>query len=75
ESRMRESQLNLQQTMLQALREVEDSRTDLVSTAAQTQQLHDAVTASAQSLKLANQLYKGGATDFPDVLSAQQTWL
>ncbi|WP_321788536.1 efflux transporter outer membrane subunit [Paraburkholderia sp. J94] len=75
ESRMRESQLKLQQTMLQALREVEDSRTDLVSTAAQTQQLHDAVTASAQSLKLANQLYKGGATDFLDVLSAQQTWL
>jgi outer membrane protein TolC len=31
--------------------------------------------ASDQSLKLANQLYKGGATDFLDVLSAQQTYL
>ncbi|MEM5311335.1 efflux transporter outer membrane subunit [Paraburkholderia sp. JHI869] len=75
ESRMRESQLNLQQTMLQALREVEDSRSDLVSTASQTQQLNDALTSSAQSLKLANQLYKGGATDFLDVLNAQQTLL
>ncbi len=75
ESRMRESQLNLQQTMLQALREVEDSRSDLVSSAGQTAQLSDAVTSSAQSLKLANQLYKGGAADFLDVLSAQQTWL
>jgi NodT family efflux transporter outer membrane factor (OMF) lipoprotein len=75
ESRMRESQLNLQQAMLQALREVEDSRTDLVSTAGQTQQLTDAVAASAQALKLANQLYKGGATDFLDVLTAQQTYL
>lgn len=75
ESRMRESQLNLQQTMLQALREVEDSRSDLVSTAGETQQLRDAVASSGQALKLANQLYKGGAADFLDVLSAQQTWL
>lgn len=75
ESRMRESQLNLQQTMLEALREVEDSRSDLVSTASETQQLRDAVASSGQALKLANQLYKGGAADFLDVLSAQQTWL
>nr|WP_322012344.1 efflux transporter outer membrane subunit [Paraburkholderia sp. J12] len=75
ESRMRESQLNLQQTMLQALREVEDSRTDLVSTAGETQQLTRAVAASSQALTLANQLYKGGATDFLDVLTAQQTYL
>ncbi|MFC5431234.1 efflux transporter outer membrane subunit [Paraburkholderia denitrificans] len=75
ESRMRESQLNLRQTMLQALREVEDSRTDLVSTADQAQQLNDAVAASSQALKLANQLYKGGAADFLDVLTAQQSYL
>lgn len=75
ESHMHESQLNLQQTLLQALREVEDSRSDLVSTADETQQLHDAVASSGQALKLANQLYKGGAADFLDVLSAQQTWL
>ena len=75
ESKMRESQLNLQQTMLQALKEVEDTRSDLVSTTESTQRLTDALGASDQSLKLANQLYKGGATDFLDVLSAQQTYL
>ncbi|SOE97734.1 efflux transporter, outer membrane factor (OMF) lipoprotein, NodT family [Burkholderia sp. D7] len=75
ESKMRESQLNLQQTMLQALKEVEDTRSDLVSTTESTQRLMDALSASDQSLKLANQLYKGGATDFLDVLSAQQTYL
>lgn len=75
ESKMRESQLNLQQTMLQALKEVEDTRSDLVSTTESTQRLTDALSASDQSLKLANQLYKGGATDFLDVLAAQQTYL
>jgi NodT family efflux transporter outer membrane factor (OMF) lipoprotein len=75
ESKMRESQLNLQQTMLQALKEVEDTRSDLVSTTEATQRLSDALGASDQSLKLANQLYKGGATDFLDVLSAQQVYL
>jgi NodT family efflux transporter outer membrane factor (OMF) lipoprotein len=75
ESKMRESQLNLQQTMLQALKEVEDTRSDLVSTTQSTENLTHALGASDQSLKLANQLYKGGATDFLDVLSAQQTYL
>ena len=75
ESKMRESQLNLQQTMLQALREVEDSRADLVSTTQATQRLEDALSASDKSLKLANDLYKGGATDFLDVLSAQEAFL
>jgi NodT family efflux transporter outer membrane factor (OMF) lipoprotein len=75
ESKMRESQLNLQQTMLQALKEVEDTRSDLVSTTEATQRLTDALGASDQSLKLANQLYKGGATDFLDVLTAQQAYL
>jgi outer membrane protein TolC len=72
---MRESQLNLQQTLLQALREVEDSRSDLVGTFGQTAHLTDAVAASSQALTLANRLYKGGATDFLDVLTAQQSYL
>ncbi|OTP75069.1 efflux transporter outer membrane subunit [Caballeronia sordidicola] len=75
ESKMRESQLDLQQTMLEALKEVEDTRSDLVSTTQSTESLTHALGASDQSLKLANQLYKGGATDFLDVLSAQQTYL
>ncbi|RQS60685.1 RND transporter [Burkholderia sp. Bp8963] len=75
ESRMRESELGLRQTMLQALREVEDSRANLVSTTAATQRLTSALAASDKALGLANQLYKGGATDFLDVLSAQEVYL
>jgi outer membrane protein TolC len=57
--------------MLQALREVEDARANLVSSDAATQRLASALSASNHALRLANQLYKGGATDFLDVLSAQ----
>ncbi|RQS16320.1 RND transporter [Burkholderia sp. Bp9002] len=75
ESRMRESELGLRQTMLQALREVEDARANLVSTTAATQRLDSALAASNKALGLANTLYKGGATDFLDVLSAQEVYL
>ncbi|TCW85586.1 RND transporter [Burkholderia sp. SRS-46] len=75
ESRMRESELGLRQTMLQALREVEDARANLVSATAATQRLDSALAASDKALGLANTLYKGGATDFLDVLSAQEVYL
>ncbi|HTH60769.1 MAG TPA: efflux transporter outer membrane subunit [Paraburkholderia sp.] len=75
ESHMRESQLNLRATLLQALREVEDSRSDLVGTREESAHLSSAVAASGQALTLANRLYKGGAADFLDVLTAQQSYL
>jgi NodT family efflux transporter outer membrane factor (OMF) lipoprotein len=75
ESRMRESQLGLQQTMLQALKEIEDNRSDLVSGAVQVQRLGGALDASNQALRLSSELYKGGATDFLDVLAAQEAYL
>ncbi|RZF30587.1 efflux transporter outer membrane subunit [Paraburkholderia sp. UYCP14C] len=75
ESRMRESQLGLQQTMLQALKEVEDNRSDLVSGAVQVQRLGGALDASNQALRLSTELYKGGASSFLDVLDAQQAYL
>lgn len=75
ESRMRESELGLRQTMLQALREVEDARANLVSSDEATRKLGSALSASDKALGLANQLYKGGATDFLDVLSAQEVYL
>ncbi|HEF5874089.1 TPA: efflux transporter outer membrane subunit [Burkholderia cenocepacia] len=75
ESRMRESELGLRQTMLQALREVEDARANLVSSDEATRRLDSALAASDKALGLANQLYKGGATDFLDVLSAQEVYL
>ncbi|PMS14354.1 RND transporter [Trinickia dabaoshanensis] len=75
ESQMRESEFELRQTMLQALREVEDSRANLVSTADSTRRLTSALASSHKALDLSNQLYKGGATDFLDVLSAQEVYL
>ncbi|MCC8393022.1 efflux transporter outer membrane subunit [Paraburkholderia sp. MMS20-SJTR3] len=75
ESRMRESQLGLQQTMLQALKEIEDNRSDLVSGAAQVERLGGALDASNHALRLSTELYKGGATDFLDVLAAQEAFL
>ncbi len=75
ESRMRESQLGLQQTMLQALKEIEDNRSDLVSGAVQVQRLGGALDASNHALRLSSELYKGGATDFLDVLAAQEAYL
>jgi NodT family efflux transporter outer membrane factor (OMF) lipoprotein len=75
ESRMRESQLGLQQTMLQALKEIEDNRSDLVSGAVQVQRLGGALDASNLALRLSTELYKGGASSFLDVLAAQEAYL
>ena len=75
ESRMRESDLRLRQTMLQALKDVEDTRSDLVSTSEQADRLKDALQSSGQSLRLSTQLYKGGASGFLDVLAAQDAYL
>jgi NodT family efflux transporter outer membrane factor (OMF) lipoprotein len=75
ESRMREAQLALNQTMLNALKEIEDTRSDLVSGATQVHRLGDALSASDNALKLSAQLYKNGASSFLDVLDAQQAYL
>ncbi|MFL9918664.1 efflux transporter outer membrane subunit [Paraburkholderia fungorum] len=75
ESRMRESQLGLQQTMLQALKEIEDNRSDLVNGAVQVQRLGGALDASNHALRLSTGLYKGGASSFLDVLDAQEAYL
>ncbi|MFM0597661.1 MULTISPECIES: efflux transporter outer membrane subunit [Paraburkholderia] len=75
ESRMRESQLGLQQTMLQALKEIEDNRSDLVSGSVQVQRLGGALDASGHALRLSTELYKNGASSFLDVLDAQEAYL
>ncbi|WP_345815974.1 efflux transporter outer membrane subunit [Paraburkholderia sp. PREW-6R] len=75
ESRMRESQLGLQQTLLQALKEIEDNRSDLISGATQVQRLGGALDASGHALRLSTELYKGGASSFLDVLAAQEAYL
>ena len=75
ESKMLESQLALDQTMLNALKDVEDTRSDLVSTGAEVTQLGTSVSSSDQALKLSNELYKNGAANFLDVLDAQEAYL
>ncbi len=75
ESKIHESELHLRQTVLEALKDVEDTRRDLVSTSDQTARLTDALAASDQSLTLSTQLYKGDAASFLDVLDAQQAYL
>ena len=75
ESRMRESQLGLQQTMLQALKEIEDNRSDLVSGSTQVERLGGALDASGHALRLSTELYKNGASSFLDVLAAQEAYL
>lgn len=75
ESKMRESQLALRQTMLQALKEVEDTRSDIVSSSDQVVRLGGALDASNQALRLSDELYRGGAANFLDVLTAQEAYL
>lgn len=75
ESRMRESQLGLQQTILAALKDIEDTRSDLVNGDARVSSLGGALAASDHALRLSNELYKGGASSFLDVLEAQEAYL
>ncbi|MEW6340853.1 MAG: efflux transporter outer membrane subunit [Paraburkholderia sp.] len=75
ESKLRESQLGLQQTLLQALKEVEDTRSDLVNDAVQVDRLGGALDASGHALRLSTELYKDGASSFLDVLAAQEAYL
>ncbi|MEJ0003851.1 MAG: efflux transporter outer membrane subunit [Pararobbsia sp.] len=75
ESQMRESELALRQTMLSALKEIEDTRSDVLSTSDSVEQLGTALSSSDQALRLSTELYKGGAVDFLDVLDAQQAYL
>ncbi|CAN0628260.1 RND efflux system, outer membrane lipoprotein, NodT family [Burkholderia multivorans] len=75
ESKMRESQLNLNQAMLNALKEIEDTRSDLVSSSSAVDRLGTALHASGDALRLSNELYKGGASSFLDVLTAQESYL
>jgi len=75
ESRMRESELKLHQTLLLALKDIEDSRCDLLNASLQLDQRNRALDASGQALRLSNELYKGGASSFLDVLAAQESYL
>lgn len=75
ESQMRESQLGLNGAVLNALKDIEDTRSDLVSASGAVERLGAALGASGDALRLSNELYKGGASSFLDVLTAQESYL
>ncbi|MGI4813232.1 MAG: efflux transporter outer membrane subunit [Janthinobacterium lividum] len=75
ESGLREAQSQLHQTMLGALKDVEDARTDLLALSEQVAKSDAALDASQQALTLSIQLYRGGASSFLDVLAAQNAYL
>lgn len=71
QSKLTEAQLGLRQAILQALKEIEDTRSDVVTLSEQQLSLANALSASDQAVQLSNRLYARGASSFLDVLSAQ----
>jgi multidrug efflux system outer membrane protein len=61
-----------QQTVLTALKDVEDSLSSYQTEQLRRAALADAVTASRQAVELAKQQYDQGVTDFLTVLDAQR---
>jgi outer membrane protein, multidrug efflux system len=61
-----------QQTVLNALREVEDAMIALQTEQRRTHSLYESESANAQSAHLAENLYRQGLTDFLTVLDAQR---
>ncbi|HWB52984.1 MAG TPA: TolC family protein, partial [Tepidisphaeraceae bacterium] len=63
--------LHYRQTVLNALREVEDAMIALHTERQRSRSLHQSEQADAQSAQLAEDLYRRGLTDFLTVLDAQ----
>jgi NodT family efflux transporter outer membrane factor (OMF) lipoprotein len=60
------------QTVINAVREVDDALSNYASDRDEQAQLGDAVTSSRQAVKLATERFKNGLTDFLNVLDAQR---
>ena len=75
EAQQKEAALSYQQTVLQALHEVDNALTAYRSEQARRQQLIDAVTQNRRALELATARYAQGVSDFLTVLDAQRTLL
>lgn len=73
ESQQRQALYAYQRTLLNALREVEDSLVGLRSAGQQRQALGERVTAGRKVLELADLRYKGGVADYLEVLDAQRS--
>lgn len=72
EARQQEALLNYRQTILQALREVEDGLVNYAKAQERTKSLRDAVAANERAVRIANDLYSQGLQDFVSVLDAER---
>jgi NodT family efflux transporter outer membrane factor (OMF) lipoprotein len=72
DARTRQALFAYEQSVLNALREVENALVAYVEDRTRLSALGRSVTASRQSVKLATELYKQGLVDFQEVLDAQR---
>jgi len=75
DARTEQALLSYELTMLQAIKEVEDSLSAFHEQQERLKALSKSVTASKESLKMSTKLYKDGLTPFQDVLDAQRALL
>ena len=75
DARTEQALLNYELTMLQAVKEVEDSLSGYYEQQQRTAALDKSVTASKEALSMSTKLYKDGLTAFQDVLDAQRALL
>jgi outer membrane protein, multidrug efflux system len=73
ESQQRQALYTYQRALLQALREVEDALVGLRSIAQQRNALRERVNAERKVLELADLRYRGGVSDYLEVLDAQRS--
>jgi NodT family efflux transporter outer membrane factor (OMF) lipoprotein len=72
ESRAKQARYRLEQTILRALREVEDAATAATQSQLRRQRLNEAVTAAMRSVTLSEDLYRSGLADQLDVIDARR---
>ncbi len=75
DARTEQALLTYELTMLQAIKEVEDSLNAFHEQHERLKALGKSVTASKEALKMSTKLYKDGLTPFQDVLDAQRALL
>jgi len=73
QSQQRQAVYAYERTLLQALREVEDSLIGLRKIAQQKEEEHQRTTAETQVVELAELRYRGGVSDYLEVLDAQRS--
>ena len=75
DARTEQALLNYEQTILEALNEIENAMTSLVEQRVQYEAQLRSAKAARRTVKLATRLYKDGLADFQNVLDAQRSLL